>query len=84
MQAIEEAGILIMHACGGNSICSTCNVDIFNADQTLPPPKFAEATLLQKLSRKGKNIRLSCQVFVESDLEVIINPDFTPLKPELP
>jgi ferredoxin len=70
--AIEDAGIDILHRCGGNAKCTTCRVELIEG----------EAGLMQDLERErlameiglADNIRLSCQVRVHSDLKVrVIN-----------
>jgi ferredoxin len=68
--AIEDAGIDIMHRCGGNARCTTCRVQILAGD---PPPMGP--TEQERLSRETDlepNTRLSCQIRVESDLWVAV------------
>ncbi|MGB2610558.1 MAG: 2Fe-2S iron-sulfur cluster-binding protein [Isosphaeraceae bacterium] len=68
--AIEDAGIDIMHRCGGNARCTTCRVEILGGD-TGPPTEIEQA----RLAREGDiapNIRLSCQIRVHSDLWVAV------------
>lgn len=66
--AIEDAGIDILHRCGGNARCTTCRVEIVAGD--VPPPAPDEAARLARESDLAPNIRLSCQIRVESDLTV--------------
>lgn len=66
--AIEDAGIDIRHACGGNAKCTTCRVQVISGD--LPPMGELEQTRLAREASLGPDIRLSCQVRVESDLSV--------------
>jgi len=68
--AIEDAGIDIMHRCGGNARCTTCRVEILGGDAG-PPGEVEQA----RLAREGEiapNIRLSCQIPVHSDLWVAV------------
>lgn len=68
--AIEDAGIDILHRCGGNARCTTCRVQVLAGD---PPPM--EPTEQERLSRETDlepNTRLSCQIRVESDLWVVV------------
>ena len=68
--AIEDAGIDIMHRCGGNARCTTCRVEILGGDAG-PPTEIEQA----RLAREGDiapNIRLSCQIRVHSDLWVAV------------
>ena len=66
--AIEDAGIDIMHRCGGNARCTTCRVQVLAGD---PGPM---GTLEEeRLAREGElapGTRLSCQIRVQSDLSV--------------
>jgi ferredoxin len=70
--AIEDAGIDIMHRCGGNARCTTCRVEVLAGE-----PAPASAVEIERLAREADlapNIRLSCQIRVESDLWVrVIN-----------
>ncbi|OJW19423.1 MAG: (2Fe-2S)-binding protein [Planctomycetales bacterium 71-10] len=66
--AIEDAGIDILHRCGGNARCTTCRVEILAGD--VPPPEMEERGRLAREPEFGPNIRLSCQIRVESDLTV--------------
>jgi ferredoxin len=70
--AIEDAGVDILHRCGGNARCTTCRVEILEGDpgemQELERNRLAMETEL------GPNVRLSCQIRVSNDLKVrVIN-----------
>src|SRR3954462_1366889 len=73
--AIEDAGIDILHRCGGNARCTTCRVQVLEGD---PPPMAdlerdrlaREGDRLARGAGLGPDIRLSCQIRVESDLRV--------------
>jgi ferredoxin len=70
--AIEDAGIDILHRCGGNARCTTCRVQILAGDP--PPMSPDEEARLARESNLEPNTRLSCQIHVESDLSVrVIN-----------
>ena len=64
--AIEDAGIDILHRCGGNARCTTCRVQVIEGD--LPPMEELERERLARDASFGPDIRLSCQVRVESDM----------------
>jgi ferredoxin len=66
--AIEDAGIDILHRCGGNARCTTCRVEVITGD--VPPKGQAEEERLAREGDLAPNIRLSCQIRVASDLEV--------------
>ena len=66
--AIEDAGIDILHRCGGNAKCTTCRVEVLAGD----PGEIGEAER-ERLAREtglAENVRLSCQVRVRDDLKV--------------
>lgn len=66
--AIEDAGIDVMHRCGGNARCTTCRVQVVAGDPG--PMADLERDRLARESSLGPDIRLSCQIHVESDLSV--------------
>jgi ferredoxin len=66
--AIEDAGIDILHRCGGNARCTTCRVQIRSGDP--PPMGELEAERLARETDLEPNTRLSCQIRVETDLAV--------------
>lgn len=66
--AIEDAGIDVMHRCGGNARCTTCRVQIVSGEAG--PMAELEQARLAREGNLGPDIRLSCQVRVESDLTV--------------
>lgn len=66
--AIEDAGIDILHRCGGNAKCTTCRVEVLAGD----PGEIRELERNRLAMETGlaENVRLSCQVRVEDDLKV--------------
>lgn len=69
---LEDAGIDILHRCGGNARCTTCRVEIVEGD----PAEMGELerNRLAMEAELADNIRLSCQIHVSSDLKVrVIN-----------
>src|SRR3954470_22187232 len=66
--AIEDAGIDIMHRCGGNARCTTCRVQVLAGDPG--PMGELERTRVEREASLGPDIRLSCQVRVNSELTV--------------
>lgn len=69
---IEDAGIDIMHRCGGNARCTTCRVELLAGDAG--PMGELERERLAREAELGPNIRLSCQIRVHGDLSVrVIN-----------
>jgi ferredoxin len=66
--AIEDAGIDILHRCGGNAKCTTCRVEVLAGD----PGEIGELERNRLAMETGlaENVRLSCQVRVGDDLKV--------------
>ena len=65
--AIEEAGVDILHRCGGWARCTTCKVEFAEGE----PDRMtkAEAEKLESQGNLGK-FRLSCQCTVDGDMTV--------------
>lgn len=69
---LEDAGIDILHRCGGNARCTTCRVEVLAGD----PGEMGELERdrLALEAELADNVRLSCQIRVQSDLKVqVIN-----------
>ncbi|PYS84524.1 MAG: (2Fe-2S)-binding protein [Acidobacteria bacterium] len=66
--AIEDAGVDILHRCGGNAKCTTCRVEVLGGD----PGEMGETERNRLALELGlaENVRLSCQVRVHDDLHV--------------
>ncbi|MDQ3650707.1 MAG: (2Fe-2S)-binding protein [Acidobacteriota bacterium] len=66
--AIEDAGIDILHRCGGNAKCTTCRIEVLAGD----PGEIGEAekSRLALEVDLAENIRLSCQMRIIDDLKV--------------
>src|SRR5262244_4236987 len=70
--AIEDAGVDILHRCGGNARCTTCRVEVLEGD----PGEMGELerNRLAVEAELAPNTRLSCQIRINSDLRVrVIN-----------
>ncbi len=84
--AIMDAGVDILHRCGGNARCTTCRVQILEGDPG--PMTDAERDKLATLDEFPENMRLSCQVRCCDELTVRIlrrlieNPDMSDAGPQ--
>jgi ferredoxin len=69
---IEDAGIDILHRCGGNARCTTCRVEILEGEPG--EMRELERDRLAMEAELADNVRLSCQIRVKDDLKVrVIN-----------
>ena len=65
---VEDAGVDILHRCGGNARCTTCRVEILEGEAgPMPEP---ERERLSRVEDLAPNTRLSCQVQVRDDLTI--------------
>ena len=62
----QDAGVDILHACGGNARCTTCRVEFVSGE----PPRMtmAEKTKMEEKGLTG--VRLSCQIVCDHDMTV--------------
>lgn len=65
---LEDAGIDILHRCGGNARCTTCRVEVLEGDPG--EMQDLERNRLAVEAELAPNIRLSCQIHVQNDLKV--------------
>jgi ferredoxin len=62
----QDAGVDILHACGGNARCTTCRVEFIEGE-----PSRTTAAEQQVLAAKGvTGVRLSCQILCDHDMAV--------------
>jgi ferredoxin len=65
----QDAGVDILHACGGNARCTTCRVEFVAGE----PDRMTEAEI-ERLQQRGlTGVRLSCQITCEHDMSVRAN-----------
>src|SRR5882672_10532994 len=70
--AIEDAGIDILHRCGGNARCTTCRVELLEGDAE--EMSDLERNRLAMEAELANNVRLSCQIHLHHNLRVrVIN-----------
>jgi ferredoxin len=62
----QDAGVDVLHACGGNARCTTCRVEFVSGE-----PDRMTAAEKQVLAAKGASgVRLSCQIVCDHDMTV--------------
>ena len=67
----QDAGVDILHACGGNARCTTCRVEFISGE----PARMTRAEQMKLEEKKQlegdlKNVRLSCQIVCDHDMTV--------------
>lgn len=62
----QDAGVDILHACGGNARCTTCRVEFVSGE----PQQTTHAEKTRLAERGLTGIRLSCQIVCDHDMTV--------------
>ena len=96
LEAAEECGARVGHACGGNLACSTCHVYVHEGLESLPDKQDKEEDIMDRAFDVRPESRLACQAkLAGDDVEVEItqeghqawldeNPDERKKKPAAP
>ena len=63
---VDEAGVDQLHACGGNSRCTTCRVEFVAGE----PEKMTVAEKNTLAAKGVTGVRLSCQILCDHDMTV--------------
>jgi ferredoxin len=71
LEAAEEHGVRVGHACGGNLACSTCHVRIEEGFDSLGPMEDKENDILDKAFDVRPESRLGCQCAL-ADEDVVV------------
>ena len=66
VRALEQNGVDVLHACGGNARCTTCRVEFVNGE----PSRHTKAEQERLAARGLTGVRLSCQIAVDADMTV--------------
>jgi len=67
VNAIEQdAGVDILHACGGNARCTTCRVEFVSGE----PSRMTRAEQVRMTEKGLTGVRLSCQIVCDHDMTV--------------
>ena len=62
----QDAGVDILHACGGNARCTTCRVQFLSGE----PERKTRAESTKLVERGLDGLRLSCQIVCDHDMTV--------------
>jgi ferredoxin len=69
----QDAGVDILHACGGNARCTTCRVEFVEGE-----PDTTTQAEQERLEVRGlTGVRLSCQIICDHDMTVRANSRLT-------
>jgi ferredoxin len=66
VRALEQNGVDVLHACGGNARCTTCRVEFIDGE----PARHTRAEQERLAARGLTGVRLSCQIAVDADMSV--------------
>jgi 2Fe-2S ferredoxin len=76
LDAAEECGARVGHACGGNLACSTCHVWVHDGLDSLPEVSDKENDIMDKAFDVRPESRLGCQARLgDADLTVEITQE---------
>lgn len=67
LQALLQRGIPVASSCYGDGVCGRCKLRIISGGENLSPRNQIEEILQDRL-RLEKDMRVSCQIVVQSDL----------------
>src|SRR5687767_9599501 len=62
----QDAGVDILHACGGNARCTTCRVEFVSGE----PDRMTQAEKTRLAERGLTGVRLSCQIVCDHDMTI--------------
>ena len=62
----QDAGVDVLHACGGNARCTTCRVEFIEGEPTAHTAAERERLAVRGLT----GVRLSCQIVCDHDMTV--------------
>jgi len=62
----QDAGVDVLHACGGNARCTTCRVEFVAGE----PSQMTQAEKTRLAERGLSGVRLSCQIVCDHDMTV--------------
>ena len=71
LDAAEECGARVGHACGGNLACSTCHVYVEEGLESLPEISDKENDIMDKAFDVRPESRLGCQAKV-ADEDIVV------------
>jgi len=68
MEVLKASEYPILATCGGMALCATCQVDVEQGIEKLPPPTEIELDMLDQLPFASPSSRLACQIKINENL----------------
>jgi 2Fe-2S ferredoxin len=69
MEALKANEYNILATCGGMAMCGTCHVTVLEGMDRLPEHTGAELDMLDTLPDAQSNSRLSCQLYIDENMD---------------
>lgn len=69
MEVLKASEYNILATCGGMALCATCQIEVRQGLEKLPPPGDAEMDMLDQLPVSTAQSRLACQIKINDNLE---------------
>jgi len=69
MQTLLKAGVPVASSCHGDGICAKCRLQVVKGFENLSAPNDTELFLREKF-KLNKDQRISCQSFINGDIEI--------------
>ena len=68
MEVLKASEYHILATCGGMALCATCQVEVTQGIERLPPPSDIEMDMLDQLPECTAQSRLACQIKINENL----------------
>jgi len=68
MEVLKASEYHILATCGGMALCATCQVEVTEGIERLPPPSDIEMDMLDQLPECTVQSRLACQIKINENL----------------
>lgn len=69
MEVLKASEYPILATCGGMALCATCQVEVTQGIENLPPPTDIEMDMLDQLPKCTPQSRLACQIKINDNLK---------------
>jgi 2Fe-2S ferredoxin len=69
MEVLKASEYNILATCGGMALCATCQVEVTQGIENLPPPSDSEIDMLDQLPNCTPQSRLACQIKINENLK---------------